>query len=107
MSRSCASGSRSSLTRIFPARNSNYATSRCYPHFSFNIRCGDSLVQEIGGMNLSQIRADFSEIPRSLKARTTRLKNEKLKFFDNDRTCLYNSEQELKQEEQKALPRLL
>ena len=69
------------------------------PHFSFNIRCGDSLIQEIGGMNLAQIRADFSGIPRSLKARTTRLKNEKLKFFNNDKTCRYESEQELKQEE--------
>ena len=26
------------------------------PHFSFNIRCGDSLVQEIGGMNLATRR---------------------------------------------------
>ena len=69
------------------------------PHFSFNIRCGDSLIQEIGGMNLAQIRADFSRIPRSLKARTTRLKNEKLKFFNNDKTCRYESEQELKHEE--------
>ena len=41
------------------------------PHFSFNIRCGDSLLQEIGGMNLVEIRADFSGIPRSLKSRTT------------------------------------
>ncbi|MDE0187332.1 MAG: Eco57I restriction-modification methylase domain-containing protein [Candidatus Poribacteria bacterium] len=77
------------------------------PHFSFNIRCGDSLVQEIGGMNLAQIRADFSEIPKSLKARTTRLKNEKLKFFNNDRTCHYDSEQELKQEEKKLFQALI
>ena len=69
------------------------------PHFSFNIRCGDSLLQEIGGMNLVQIRADFSGIPRSLKTRTTRLKNEKLKFFNNDTTCRYRSKQELEQEE--------
>ena len=69
------------------------------PHFSFNIRCGDSLLQEIGGMNLVQIRADFSGIPRSLKIRTTRLKNEKLKFFNNDKTCRYRSKQELEQEE--------
>ena len=69
------------------------------PHFSFNIRCGDSLLQEIGGMNLVQIRADFSGIPRSLKARTTRLKTEKLKFFNNDKTCRYRSKQELEQEE--------
>ena len=69
------------------------------PHFSFNIRCGDGLLQEIGGMNLVQIRADFSGIPRSLKARTTRLKTEKLKFFNNDKTCRYRSKQELEQEE--------
>ena len=69
------------------------------PHFSFNIRCGNSLLQEIGGMNLVQIRADFSGIPRSLKTRTTRLKNEKLKFFNNDKTCRYRSKQELEQEE--------
>ena len=69
------------------------------PHFSFNIRSGDSLLQEIGGMNLVQIRADFSGIPRSLKSRTTRLKNEKLKFFNNDKTCRYRSKQELEQEE--------
>ena len=69
------------------------------PHFSFNIRCGNSLLQEIGGMNLVQIRADFSGIPRSLKSRTTRLKNEKLKFFNNDKTCRYRAKQELEQEE--------
>ena len=69
------------------------------PHFSFNIRCGNSVLQEIGGMNLVQIRADFSGIPRSLKTRTTRLKNEKLKFFNNDKTCRYRSKQELEQEE--------
>ena len=50
-------------------------------------------------MNLVQIRADFSGIPRSLKSRTTRLKNEKLKFFNNDKTCRYRSKQELEQEE--------
>ena len=69
------------------------------PHFSFNIRCGDSLLQEIGGINLAQLRADFSGIPRSLKARVTRLKNEKLKFFNNDPTCRYTKEWELEKEE--------
>ena len=69
------------------------------PHFSFNIRCGDSLLQEIGGMNLAQMRADFSGIPRSLKARVSRLKTEKLKFFNNDATRRYRSEWELEREE--------
>ena len=69
------------------------------PHFSFNIRCGDSLVQEIGEMNLAQIRAEFSGVPRPLKARVTRLKTEKLKFFNNDDTCRYRSTEELEHEE--------
>ena len=69
------------------------------PHFSFNIRCGDSLVQEIGGMNLATLRDAFSGVPSALKARITRLENEKLKFFNNDRTCRYQSEAELEQEE--------
>ena len=69
------------------------------PHFSFNIRCGDSLVQEIGGMNLATLRDSFSGVPRALKARLTRLKNEKMKFFDNDPTCRYRSEEELEHEE--------
>ena len=69
------------------------------PHFSFNIRCGDSLVQEIGGMNLATLRDAFSGVPPALKARITRLKNEKLRFFDNDPICRYGSEEELLLEE--------
>ena len=69
------------------------------PHFSFNIRCGDSLVQEIGGMNLATRRDAFSGVSSALKRRITRLKNEKLKFFNNDPTCRYRSEAELQQEE--------
>ena len=69
------------------------------PHFSFNIRCGDSLVQEIGSMNLATLRDEFSGVPPALKARITRLKNEKLKFFNNDSTCRYRSEAELQLEE--------
>ena len=83
----------------FPREELHLRKDPLLPHFSFNIRCGDSLVQEIGGMNLAQIRADFSGVPPALKARITRLKNEKLKFFNNDDTCRYRSEKELQQEE--------
>ena len=69
------------------------------PHFSFNIRCGDSLVQEIGGMNLATLRDAFSGVSSALKGRITRLKNAKLQFFNNDPTCRYRSEKELQQEE--------
>ena len=83
----------------FPRADLHLRDEPLLPHFSFNIRCGDSLVQEIGGMNLAQIRAEFSGVPRALKARVTRLKTEKLKFFNNDDTCRYRSKQELEHEE--------
>ena len=69
------------------------------PHFSFNIRCGDSLVQEIGDMNLATRRDAVSGVSSALKHRITRLKNTKLQFFNNDPACPYRSEKELEQEE--------
>ena len=83
----------------FPRAELHLRNEPLLPHFSFNIRCGDSLVQEIGGMNLATLRDAFSGVPRTLKARITRLENEKLKFFNNDRTCRYQSGVELEQEE--------
>ena len=83
----------------FPRAELHLRDEPLLPHFSFNIRPGDSLVQEIGGMNLAQIHAAFSGVPSSLKARVTRLKTEKLKFFNNDNTRRFRSEKELKHEE--------
>ena len=77
------------------------------PHFSFNIRCGDSLVQEIGGMNLSTLRDALIGMPRGLKGRITRLKNAKLQFFNNDSNCPYRSEKELEQEELRLFRELI
>ena len=57
------------------------------PHFTFKIRYGDSLVQELGGINLGHIRGSH-DIPSALKARITKLKNEKLKFYNNDHTTV-------------------
>ena len=83
----------------FPPAELHVRDEPLLPHFSFNIRCGDSLVQEIGGMNLATLRDAFSGVPPALKARITRLKNEKLRFFDNDPICRYRSEAELLLEE--------
>ena len=77
------------------------------PHFSFNIRCGDSLVQEIGGMNLSTLRDAFIGMPHALKSRITRLKNAKLQFFNNNPDCPYRSEKELEQEELRLFRELI
>ncbi len=77
------------------------------PHFSFNIRCGDSLVQEIGGMNLSTLRDASIGVSSALNRRITRLKNAKLQFFNNDPDCPYQSEKELEQEELRLFRELI
>ncbi len=53
------------------------------PDFSFNIRHGDSIVQDIGGRNLAQIRSLGSGVSRDLKRKITNLQTEKLKFYNN------------------------
>jgi len=68
------------------------------PHFTFKIRCGDSLVQEIGGINMGHFKG-VRTIDAKLKARITKLKNEKLKFYNNEHGRLFHSETQLKQEE--------
>ena len=77
------------------------------PHFSFNIRCGNSLVQEIGDFNLAQILADFSGVSNTLKGEVEDLREEKLKFFNNDDTRKYRSRQALEQEEVGVFRKLL
>lgn len=68
------------------------------PNLSFKIRQGDSLVQEIGGVNLA-VRTGTSNISPSLKRKLTELKTEKLKFFNNDPSRKFRSESMLLQEE--------
>ena len=77
------------------------------PHFSFNIRFGNSLVQEIGGFNLAQILADFGGVSKDLKDEVKVLREEKLKFFNNDDTRQYRSKQALEQEEVTLFRKLL
>jgi len=76
------------------------------PHFSFKIRRGDSLVQEVGGINLGHIAAS-QEIPPTLKARITALKDEKLKFYNNDTTRRFHSVDALKNEERRLFSDIL
>lgn len=68
------------------------------PHFTFKIRCGDSLVQEIGGLNLGYMRGTH-HVPHVLRTRISRLKAEKLKFYNNDPTCRFHSANEAMHEE--------
>ncbi len=68
------------------------------PHFSFKVRCGDSLVQEVGGVNLGHVGV-FRDIPWEIKSRITRLKNEKLSFYNNDPTCRFRTKKAVEREE--------
>ena len=68
------------------------------PNLSFKVRPGDSLVQEVGGMNLA-LRQGSGLIPPALKGRITRLKGEKLKFYNNDPGCEYRTAEALQQAE--------
>jgi hypothetical protein len=68
------------------------------PNLSFKVRPGDSLVQEVGGINLA-LRQGSRLIPPQVKGRITRLKGEKLKFYNNDPYCAYTSAAQLRQAE--------
>ncbi|HKZ41152.1 MAG TPA: hypothetical protein VJ044_09330, partial [Candidatus Hodarchaeales archaeon] len=76
------------------------------PHFTFKIRCGDSLVQEVGGINFGHIHASKG-LTGDLKARITTLKNEKMKFYGNDASCQFKSDKALKSAELKLFKEIL
>ncbi|MBI4639520.1 MAG: Eco57I restriction-modification methylase domain-containing protein [Candidatus Tectomicrobia bacterium] len=82
----------------FPKEELHIRREPLLPYFAFKIRCGDSLVQEIGGIDLGYIRGS-RDILSGLKARITRLKTEKLKFYNNDPTCKFRSADQVIQEE--------
>ena len=67
-------------------------------NLSFKVRVGDSLVQEMGGIDLN-FRRSGSTFTRELKGRLTALKAEKLKFFNNDPARKFLSVDLLKHEE--------
>jgi type I restriction-modification system DNA methylase subunit len=68
------------------------------PHFTFKIRCGDSLVQEVGGISFGHNRQS-RDIPKEIQNRITKLKTEKLKFYNNDPTCQFKTPDQTKREE--------
>jgi hypothetical protein len=76
------------------------------PHFSFKIRCGDSLVQEIGGINFAHASSSHS-VPAGIKTRVTKLKNDKLKFYNNDATCQFKTVEALENEEKRLFVDIL
>ncbi len=68
------------------------------PNLTFKIRRGDSLVQEVGGINLGHIKRNIG-LSNELKGKITRLKAEKQKFFNNDPKAKYKRQSQLEAEE--------
>ena len=77
------------------------------PNFSFNIRHGDSIVQDVGGMNLAQTRTLGSGVPRSLKEKITNLQTEKLKYYNGDEDRKYAEEEDVQRAEHGLFRELL
>ncbi len=66
------------------------------PNLNLNLRIGDSLVQEIGGINFN-LRSN--NLKPFLKNQLEDLKNEKRKYFVNDPTAKYKSPEDVRAEE--------
>ena len=67
------------------------------PNLTFKLRPGDSLVQEIGGVNLAL--RNNKDISSALKRKLTELKQEKLKFYNNDPSRKFKTEELILHEE--------
>lgn len=76
------------------------------PHFSFKIRCGDSLVQEVAGFDLSH-SANRLNIPGPFTKRIDSLKHRKLGFYANDPSCAGDSAEVIQDEERKLFSDIL
>lgn len=74
------------------------------PNLNMKLRVGDSLVQELGGVNL-HIRD--SNLSSSIKRKLTNLKIEKEKYYNNDPTRKFKTEEALRQEESRIFIEIL
>ena len=77
------------------------------PDFSFNIRHGDSIVQDIGGMNLAQTRTLGSGVPRALQQKITDLQTEKRKFYNGEAERKYAEKEEVEAAEHNLFREIL
>jgi len=75
------------------------------PNFTFNIRCGDSLVQEVAGIDLAHLAE--SGLSASMKRRIAKLGAEKAKFYYCDRDCEFHSVQDALQAERSLFNEIL
>lgn len=74
------------------------------PNLNLKLRVGDSLVQEIGGVNLNLRERTISP---SLKRKLSELKREKEKYYNNDPTAKFKSEEGMIYEELRIFHNIL
>ncbi len=74
------------------------------PNLNLRLRVGDSLVQEVGGVNL---HVRDSKLSHSIKKKLTSLKIEKEKYYNNDPTAKFKSDKSLLQEELRIFNEIL
>ncbi len=66
------------------------------PNLNLNLRVGDSLVQEIGGMSFNLPTNNLND---DLKRKLDELKQEKRKYFESSSTAKFKTPEEVKEEE--------
>ncbi len=77
------------------------------PDFSFNIRHGDSIVQDIGGMNLAQTRSLGSGVSPKLQRKIEDLQTEKRKFYNGEEERKYEEKEEVEATEHNLFREIL
>ncbi len=70
------------------------------PNLSFKIRQGDSLVQEVAGVNLAHLKTDVT-VPSALRGRLRRLQAHKLAFYEAKEHYFPEAEDQIREEERK------
>ncbi len=76
------------------------------PYFTFKLCRGDSLVQEVGGINFDY-RSAMRDLSPQLKKRVTELKKQKLAFYNNDQERELHTKEDVRREEKKLFTDIL
>ncbi len=74
------------------------------PNLNLNLRVGDSLVQEVGGLTFNSLTNNLNP---NLKRKLETLKQEKRKYFENSPTRLFKTVDEVKAEEIRLFEEIL
>ena len=90
-----------------PEAELSVRTEPLLPNFSFNIRHGDSIVQDVGGMNLAQTRAIGSGVSSDMQRKIKNHQTEKRKFYNSVEDRKYIEESDLEAAEQGLFRELL